>query len=71
MKFFLITIITAYQIISPVLKSLLGIRKACRYSLSCSSYAKIHIEKYGIIKGGMLSLKRLLSCQPSGKIQLW
>ncbi len=34
----------------------------CRYSPTCSEYSVDVIEKYGIIKGGVLSLKRIASC---------
>jgi uncharacterized protein len=31
---------------------------------TCSTYASLAIEKYGIIKGGFLAIKRILKCQP-------
>jgi len=37
---------------------------SCRFYPSCSTYAYEAIEKYGVIKGGYLSLKRLLKCHP-------
>ncbi len=36
----------------------------CRYSPTCSEYAKHAIQKYGILKGALLGLKRILSCHP-------
>ena len=36
----------------------------CRFYPSCSEYSKEAIEKYGLGKGAVLSLKRLLKCQP-------
>ncbi|MBQ0080160.1 MAG: membrane protein insertion efficiency factor YidD [Alistipes sp.] len=39
---------------------------SCRYTPTCSKYAMEAIEKYGIIKGGFLTLKRLLRCHPWG-----
>ena len=57
-KFFCI-LIRAYQIcISP----LLG--KNCRFTPTCSAYALEAIQKYGPGKGLLLSIKRVLKCNP-------
>ena len=37
---------------------------SCRYVPTCSEYALIAIERYGAMKGGWLSLKRILRCHP-------
>lgn len=34
---------------------------------SCSEYAGEAIEKYGVIKGGWMAVKRIVSCRPGGK----
>lgn len=34
----------------------------CRYSPTCSEYSVDVIEKYGIIKGTPLAIKRVLKC---------
>lgn len=39
----------------------------CRYIPSCSDYAVQAITKYGAIKGGYLTIKRLLRCNPWAK----
>ena len=39
----------------------------CRFIPTCSEYAMEAVEKYGAIKGGWLSLKRILKCQPFHK----
>jgi putative membrane protein insertion efficiency factor len=39
---------------------------ACRYQPTCSQYAYTAIERYGALKGGWLTLKRLARCQPFG-----
>lgn len=39
----------------------------CRFVPSCSEYSAQAIEKYGIIKGGFLSLWRILRCNPWSK----
>lgn len=36
----------------------------CRFIPTCSEYALEAVEKYGALKGGWLSLRRLLKCQP-------
>ncbi|APG62393.1 membrane protein insertion efficiency factor YidD [Sphingorhabdus lutea] len=38
----------------------------CRYAPSCSEYMIIAINRYGVIKGSWLGLKRLLRCNPWG-----
>ncbi|WP_298740560.1 membrane protein insertion efficiency factor YidD [uncultured Chitinophaga sp.] len=54
-------LIRIYQwVISP----LLGAK--CRYTPSCSQYGIIAFRKYGIFKGGYLTIKRILSCHPWG-----
>ncbi|HHT97592.1 MAG TPA: membrane protein insertion efficiency factor YidD [Clostridiales bacterium] len=37
---------------------------SCRFTPTCSSYAIEAIEKYGVIKGSYLSIKRILRCHP-------
>ncbi|MFA6923203.1 MAG: membrane protein insertion efficiency factor YidD [Bacteroidales bacterium] len=39
---------------------------ACRYTPTCSEYGMEALKKYGILKGGYLTLKRFLSCNPWG-----
>lgn len=36
----------------------------CRFTPTCSEYALLVFEKYGILYGGYLTLKRLLKCHP-------
>ena len=38
----------------------------CRYHPTCSAYALEALEKHGGIKGGWLTLRRLLRCHPFG-----
>ncbi len=38
--------------------------KACRFQPTCSEYSYQAIEKYGIISGGWMSLKRIMRCHP-------
>jgi putative membrane protein insertion efficiency factor len=49
----------AYQYaVSP----LLG--RNCRFYPSCSEYAQEAVQKYGTLRGGWLTLKRLARCHP-------
>ncbi|NUM31382.1 MAG: membrane protein insertion efficiency factor YidD [Bacteroidetes bacterium] len=57
----LLILIWFYQkFISPLLPS------SCRYTPTCSQYAKEALYKYGILKGSFLAAKRILSCNPWG-----
>lgn len=37
---------------------------SCRFEPSCSRYTYQAIEKYGLLKGGWLGLKRIGRCHP-------
>ena len=39
----------------------------CNYIPTCSQYALEAIEKYGALKGGWLSFRRILRCNPFHK----
>jgi putative membrane protein insertion efficiency factor len=56
-----VAIIRIYQlVISPILPS------ACRYSPTCSAYGIEALKKHGAIKGSVLTIKRILRCNPWG-----
>ena len=38
----------------------------CRFTPTCSNYAIEAIECHGLIKGWILSIKRILRCNPFG-----
>lgn len=59
MKSLLLLCIRAYQLL---LSPLVG--QHCRFYPSCSNYAVDAINTHGAIKGGFLTLKRLLRCHP-------
>jgi putative membrane protein insertion efficiency factor len=40
--------------------------RSCRFEPSCSRYAYTAVERYGVIRGSWMALKRLLRCQPWG-----
>lgn len=61
----LLLLIDFYQnIISVILRNVLGISNSCRSYPTCSNYAKESIEKYGAIKGGIMTFSRVVKCQP-------
>ena len=37
---------------------------SCRFEPSCSAYALEALERHGAVRGGWLSLRRLLRCHP-------
>ena len=36
----------------------------CRFIPTCSEYALEAVEKYGVLKGGWLALRRISKCHP-------
>ena len=57
----LIKIIKIYKFfISPILGN------SCRFVPTCSEYTIDALKTYGLLNGLMLSLKRILSCNPWG-----
>ena len=50
-----------HNCISPYLKT------SCRFYPTCSQYAVEAIEKYGVLKGGLLTAWRILRCNPFAK----
>ena len=37
---------------------------SCRFYPSCSAYAAQAVERYGLVRGGWLAVRRLLRCHP-------
>lgn len=59
MRTILISFIRLYRIIlSPF------IGQHCRFYPSCSHYAETAIDRFGIVRGSWLALRRLLRCHP-------
>ncbi len=58
-KKLIIYIIRLYQkIISPLFP------QTCRFSPTCSEYSIQAVNKYGLVKGLVLGLKRIIRCHP-------
>lgn len=56
------SLIAILKIYHRLLSPFLG--QHCRFIPSCSEYAVQAIEKHGIVRGGWLTIKRLLKCHP-------
>lgn len=59
MKKIFILLIKFYRVFLSPLKP-----PTCRFIPTCSEYALIAIEKYGVLRGGYLSVRRILKCHP-------
>ncbi|WP_024770789.1 MULTISPECIES: membrane protein insertion efficiency factor YidD [Aquimarina] len=56
-----VVLVKLYQnLISPLTPA------TCRYQPTCSHYTLEALQKHGLFKGGMLSIKRIFSCHPWG-----
>ncbi|XVO18865.1 MAG: membrane protein insertion efficiency factor YidD [Sphingorhabdus sp.] len=61
MKTAIIGVIQLYQrFLSPLLGA------SCRFSPTCSAYAVEAIQIHGAVKGGLMSVWRILRCNPFG-----
>ncbi|MFY0607721.1 MAG: membrane protein insertion efficiency factor YidD [Cyclobacteriaceae bacterium] len=59
-KLFILPVLFYQYSISPLFPS------TCRYSPTCSHYAKEAIMKHGVMKGVILAAKRIGKCHPWG-----
>lgn len=60
-RLFLLPIRVYQWVISPFLPP------ACRFYPTCSHYAEEALKRHGALRGGTLTLRRLLSCRPGGR----
>jgi len=61
MKYFLLGLIKIYQLIPGPWHN------SCRFVPTCSNYAIQAIITYGSFKGSIMSIKRILRCNPWSK----
>jgi putative membrane protein insertion efficiency factor len=53
------TLIRGYQLlISPLFP------RTCRFHPTCSAYALTSVERFGVMRGGWLAVKRIARCNP-------
>ncbi|AEE92737.1 conserved hypothetical protein [Tepidanaerobacter acetatoxydans Re1] len=57
-RFIILMILFYKKFISPLKP------RCCRFYPTCSDYALLAIEKYGVISGGFKAIKRILKCHP-------
>ena len=53
------------RVVSPMLHSV-GVSQ-CIFLPTCSEYARIALERHGLLRGGSLALKRIARCHPLSK----
>lgn len=62
MRNLLVGFIRLYRrFVSPILPP------SCRYWPTCSQYALQAVQKYGVLKGGLLGAWRIIRCNPWSK----
>ena len=59
MKKLVLGLLSIYRrVISPLLPP------SCRFTPTCSQYTYEAVDRYGIVKGGWLGVKRIVRCNP-------
>ncbi|GHH97378.1 membrane protein insertion efficiency factor YidD [Neobacillus kokaensis] len=58
-KKFFIAVIRFYQVVISPLKP-----PSCRFYPTCSQYGLEAVNRFGAVKGGYLTVKRILKCHP-------
>lgn len=61
MKYILVALINLYQLLPGPWHN------SCKYIPTCSNYGIDAIKEYGSLKGGYLTVKRILKCNPISK----
>ena len=62
MQTVLLKLLRGYKrFVSPLLP------RACRYYPTCSEYAFGAVQRYGVVRGSWMTLRRLLRCHPWSK----
>ena len=55
-------LLTGFSFLPNIYISIITFR--CRFEPNCSQYARDAIRKYGVLKGGIMALWRILRCHP-------
>jgi len=64
----LLILIKGYKAaISPIIDGIFGSGNTCRFSPTCSEYTYQAVEKYGVLQGVLMGLKRIFRCHPWAK----
>jgi uncharacterized protein len=63
-QFFTLILVGIIRLYQLFLSPLMG--KSCRFTPTCSVYGIEAIKKHGPIKGGWLTVKRVIRCNPWG-----
>ncbi|MFJ5758408.1 membrane protein insertion efficiency factor YidD [Neobacillus sp. NPDC093182] len=58
-KKILLSVIRFYQVVISPIKP-----PSCRFYPTCSHYGLEAVQRFGALKGGWLTLKRILKCHP-------
>ena len=71
MKKLVLKLIKLYQkssfLNNELFKTLFLTEQACKFEPTCSRYTYQAIDKYGVLKGGFLGVKRIIRCHPFSK----
>ncbi len=71
MKKIILHLIKSYQrtvfFHNEIFKTVFMSDSVCRFEPSCSNYTYQAIDKYGVLKGGLIGLKRIVRCHPFSK----
>lgn len=51
-------------LIGPFMRAVAGPSAGCRFEPSCSHYSEQAFREFGLFKGGLLSVKRIVRCNP-------
>jgi putative membrane protein insertion efficiency factor len=67
-KFFLMTQVAKFLVLHA-LRAYKGtcsplLSPACRYVPTCSEYAMEAVERFGVLRGGCMAVRRVLRCHP-------
>jgi putative membrane protein insertion efficiency factor len=58
---------TARYLLKPIFRTFFPADFKCRFSPTCSDYTYQAVEKYGVIKGLYVGIKRIARCHPWDK----